>query len=88
MKHLKNINSFIKESKNMNLLLTFSDDDNYQKATKYFDEQSELYSHDYSNEYRTLYFDCSSQQDCDATEKALEIELIENDIENYRFEIE
>lgn len=88
MKHLKDINSYIKESNKVNLVLVIKDDETYNKALNHFEQKSEFYPHKTNDEFNSIYFETEGQNDADITEKSIEMELIDNNIENFYFEIE
>lgn len=85
MKHLKLFEQF---NNGINLLVKFKDEDEYFKAIEFFQNNSEFLAEEYDDEFRSISFFCSDQDDADVTENAIRDELDENGFSNFYFESE
>lgn len=74
----------------MNVLhVTFSDDVQYQEAIEHFDNNSYFYYCENNDEFRSLLFDVSDEEDASSLEEGIENELNnETNIHSFRFEYE
>ena len=64
------------------------DEDEYFKAIEFFQNNSEFLAEEYDDEFRSISFFCSDQDDADVTENAIRDELDENGFSNFYFESE
>lgn len=86
MIHLKLFEQF--NNNEINLIVKFKDDDEYIKASEFFQNNSEFFAEEFNDEFRSISFSCSDQDDADVTEKAIQDELDENGFSNFYFESE
>ena len=71
------------------LILVLHSKNEYERAKEFFEGSYSSFSVDKENdEFRSLYFKVSDQDDADVTEREIEKELLENDFDDYTFESE
>jgi hypothetical protein len=87
---LKNPKNPIKEaSEPYQLNVVFKDPEDYIRAKQWFSEESDFYASSEHDEFQTLSFEVADQDDADATERAIDQELLNHgEIESWYFEIE
>jgi hypothetical protein len=83
-------NSPIKEaSEPYQLNVVFKDPEDYIRAKQWFSEESDFYASSEHDEFQTISFEVADQDDADATERAIDQELLNHgEIESWYFEIE
>lgn len=86
MKHLKLFEQF--NNSEINLIVKFKDEDEFFKAIHFFQNESDFLPNEYNNDFLSISFSCSDQDDVDVTEKAIQDELDENNFSNFYFESE
>lgn len=84
MKHIKTFESF----GSVKLVVKFHNEEEYYKAVEFFDSKSIYSPEDFNQEFKSITFQCTDQDDADATEKEINSELLENNFNNYYFEQE
>ena len=71
------------------LTLTFKDPNEFKRAKKHFESNSDFYPFDINDEFKTFYFQVQDQADADSTEFYLTQELEgETDLQGYYFSME
>jgi hypothetical protein len=82
-------NSPIKEaSEPYQLNVVFKDPEDYIRAKQWFSEESDFYASSEHDEFQTLSFEVADQDDADATERAIDQELLNHgEIESWYFEL-
>lgn len=85
MKYIRRISE---NFRGVNLILTFKNDEEYQKAIHFFNDESDFTPFDFNEEFKSISFHTSNQEDANVTEKYIYEELINNGFENFYFESE
>jgi hypothetical protein len=68
--------------------VVFKDPEDYIRAKQWFDEESAFYPSSEHDEFLTLSFEVADQSDADATERAIDQELLNSDIQSWYFRIQ
>lgn len=85
MKYVKTFESYNNDIK---LDLRITDDDEYHKAVEFFNNKSVFYPESTNDEFNSISFQCTNQDDADVTEKGITDELIKNNFDDFYFEQE
>jgi hypothetical protein len=86
MKHLKLFEHFYNK---INLIVKFKKEIEYQMAIGlFFQKKSKFFAEEYDDEFRSISFPCSDQDEADWLEKAIQEKLDKKGFSNFYFESE